>query len=477
MKTFIRIRSLLRNGLLAGVLPSVALAQVLSVDSAMRTTMTLYANAAIVRHTFETSVGKGETQLRLERLTDMLSPTTLMLRSNTVGVTVNSLTLQQPTATANDVLQTYVGRTIVLRQRSGIVEGELLVPPTTMVGGNDPCYVGAILRTRSGELLVSPCGELMLPTPAPTLTLSPTLSATVRSSTTTPATFDVVYQCDGLQWEASYSAVLLDDRQFQLDGRLHVLNATRSTFRCNQLQVVAGSVNIRRKYMRSSAEYALTTRAMASSDAEPAPEQERLDAYHLYTVPGGATITPNSTTTLMLRQAITLPYVRRYMVRGRWYPAYHVRENDSVMLPVENVVEFTAALPDSEPLPAGTVRVWRRDSRGTLQLLGEDDISHTPAGEKVALSIGDVSDMRAVRREINYKRLTDRAADYTVEYTIRNSSTSSRTVSIVESFAGAWTITESTIPFEKRSSSRAEFRVVIPAGSSATFRYTVRHSW
>lgn len=470
--------NLLRSVLLVAIASAVVHAQsiVVSADSAARTAMTLYSNAAIVRHWFDVTLPKGERSIRIERLPEMISPTSVVVRPSTADVVVTWQTLNTSSVSASDMLQSYVGRSVVLRQTSGVVEGELLAPPVTMVGGGQPCYVGAVIRTRSGELLVSPCGELVLPAPAPAVNLTPTLVASlVNRGSSTRSSLETVYQCDGLQWEATYTATLLDDRQLQLEGRVHILNSTRSSFRCDQLQLVAGSVNLRRKLARPNVEFMTAARTMAASDDVPAREQ--LDEYHLYTISSGATIAANTTTTLALRPPTTLPYVRRAIVWGRYYPAYQMRESDSVELAVSNVVEFVNTPSDSQPLPAGTVRVWRRDKSGTLQLLGEDDISHTPYGDKIALTIGDVFDLRAVRKEVNYARIADRAAQYTVEYTVRNGSPSARDVTVVESFAGTWTITDSTVPFAKRSSSRAEFTVNVPARGATTFRYTVRHSW
>ena len=48
----------------------------------------------------------------------------------------------------------------------------------------------------------------------------------------------------------------------------------------------------------------------------------------------------------------------------------------------------------SAALPAGTVRVYMRDSRGQAQFVGESAIPHTPGGSTLALRTGDAFDVK-----------------------------------------------------------------------------------
>lgn len=45
-------------------------------------------------------------------------------------------------------------------------------------------------------------------------------------------------------------------------------------------------------------------------------------------------------------------------------------------------------------LPAGTVRVYMRDTRGQAQFVGESGIPHTPGGSTLALRTGDAFDVK-----------------------------------------------------------------------------------
>jgi hypothetical protein len=465
--TSIGLVALITSGLLAQSAITVP------ADSAEQTALAIYANAAIVRQQFRPLVAKGENTLSFERLPELIAPGTVLLRTAADKAQVKLFTVEQTATTNLDVLQAYVGRNVILRQRGGIVEGELVVPPSSIAVGAEPCYSGAVIRTRSGELLVSPCGELVLPPPLPPLTLAPRIVSVLDAKAAGTVPLELLYQCDGLQWQASYTAMLLDDRTLELVGYVHVANQTRTRFQCNSLQLVAGNVILR----RAPARYKATAMALASSEAISdgyAPTEEALGENHLYTVPFGATIVPNATTTLLLRAPTRYQYSRRLVAYGYPLTGYE-SGSDETQIPVSAVIEF--ANTSAEPLPAGTVRVWQADRRGNAQLLGEDNISHTPTNEKMLLRIGESFDVKASRRERDYKRLAERVAEYTIEYSVRNRKTTATQVNVIDSFTGDWEITASTIPYTKRSSREAAFVVSVPPGEVVTFRYTVRHRW
>lgn len=446
-----------------------------SADSAKHTIVTLYSNGAIVRQGFDLFLQAGDNTVRVQQMPEMIVPTSLSLRCDEAVAVPKGFALETPLTTL-DLLQQYLGRVVTLHQRGGVVEGELIVVPTTVIAGTESCYSGAVIRLRSGELLVSPCGELILPALTSPFAMSPTLTAIITAQRSTQVPLELMYQNDGLQWQASYDAIIQNERTLQLSGFVHALNSTHTTFRCDTLHLVAGTVHLQQHYppKQMMAEVA----SLRTSNAfDGAPSLETFDEYYLYTVPFRATLLPNTTTTVPLRSPVMLQYTRHYRVRGRHYLAYHSREEENVDIPVSNVIEFANSPRDSLPLPAGSVRVWQRDSRGILHLAGQDNIPHTPVGENVSLAIGIVFDIRAMRREVDYRRLADRVAEYTVEYTLRSRKSNAVQVSVVESFAGDWEITTSTIPWTKRSARSAELIATVPAKGSTTFRYTVRHSW
>ncbi|RMF34733.1 MAG: hypothetical protein D6747_04120 [Chlorobiota bacterium] len=450
---------------------------VLLLDSAERTSATLYSNAAILRHQWTVQLPRGGSTVRIEQLPDMIAPLSLGLHWGEPAVRTLTMRLEPPVDNPLELFRMYIGRVVTLRRRDGIIEGELVVPPTSLVGGVEPCYVGAVLRARSGELLVSPCGELVLPPPPGAIPRTPEVSAEVSAPRVVTSPMVLRYQCEGIQWQASYDATLLDDDKLRLEGYVHILNNTHTSFRCDELRLIAGSVNLRTPKSTHIADAAAITLRSAEAESSIIPVEESFDEYHLYTLPFGATLASSSTTMLLLRPQVTLPVKRRLIARGRSTGHTTSAEDGSEEIPVSSVVEFVNTPPDSQPLPAGLLRVWRQSARGSLELIGQDEISHTALGGRVAVVVGRAFDVRVRRRDVENRRLSERVTESTVEYSLQNSRTQRIELSVLETFAGNWEIISSTIPFSKRSAQQVEFLPALPAKGTATFRYTVRQSW
>ena len=57
------------------------------------------------------------------------------------------------------------------------------------------------------------------------------------------------------------------------------------------------------------------------------------------------------------------------------------------------------------PLPKGVVRVYKRDSKGNAQFVGEDSIDHTANRGNVRLNLGSSFDVTANKKQTEFKAL------------------------------------------------------------------------
>ena len=141
------------------------------------------------------------------------------------------------------------------------------------------------------------------------------------------------------------------------------------------------------------------------------PQEESLDQYHLYTLPGQTDIGNNQTKQVALLSAPRVPVARELVVRGQSY-SYRAQSPDGwTKLPVASMLSFVNR--DGSlgiPLPKGVVRVYSKDSRGNAQFLGEDAIDHTPKGETVKLKLGESFDVTARRKQTSFKKLSGTSA-------------------------------------------------------------------
>jgi len=69
-------------------------------------------------------------------------------------------------------------------------------------------------------------------------------------------------------------------------------------------------------------------------------------------------------------------------------------------------------------LPAGTVRFYQRDSKGTPQFIGESRIGHTPTGSDMLLTTGDAFDIFVQANVVKREQITSEQWETTARYRV-----------------------------------------------------------
>jgi hypothetical protein len=126
------------------------------------------------------------------------------------------------------------------------------------------------------------------------------------------------------------------------------------------------------------------------------------------------------------------------------------------------------------PLPAGRVRFYETDPTGAPQFTGESSIQHTPEGEKLTLEVGAAFDLKAERRDLYNKRISDREREYSVEIKLRDHKQTDVVILVQESVGGDTEITQKTHEFTRRDANTIEFAIPVAAGKEAVLSYTAR---
>ena len=129
------------------------------------------------------------------------------------------------------------------------------------------------------------------------------------------------------------------------------------------------------------------------------------------------------------------------------------------------------------PLPAGNFRVYQSDSKGGIQLVGEDHIGHTPKDEKVAIYVGDAFDVVCERKETDFRKISDRVYEFEYEIALRNHKTSDVNVEVREPIGGDWEVLKSNYKWTKLDSSTVAFEIPVAKDGNSTLNYRVRVKW
>src|SRR5204862_5515490 len=189
------------------------------------------------------------------------------------------------------------------------------------------------------------------------------------------------------------------------------------------------------------------------------------------------TINNDETKQVSMLEGTVVPVRKRYVVDGQ---AFYYRNLQHPGAPIKDTVQVFYAFKNEAqaglgmPMPAGVVRVYQGDSKGGLQFVGEDRISHTPKDEDLNLKIGNAFDVTCERRQTDFDRIADNVYEIAYEITLRNHKTTPVTVEVNEPIGGSWRILQSSYPADKTAAFAARFNVPVSPDGASTLSYRVR---
>ncbi len=479
--------------LLSVTLPAQQTAVSTSKDT-KRTSLSIYNEGfGIVRQQRNLMLQSGTNLLRFEDVAARIDPTSISIKSlnHSDALSVREQNYQYDLLNPVSILNKSVGKTIRFRRslpngQSDVIEGTLLNPPVSVVyqpdqGGSQSSYNDLVIRTNDNKIILNPIGEMILDEVPTGLVSKPSLLWKLNNSHAGEHLTEVAYMSEGLQWSANYVTVLNDaDSKVDLNGWVTLNNQSGTTYHDAQLQLVAGSVR-RVQEAQPMLNYKTMMRADAMEASAPFQEQSFFE-YHLYTLDGTTTLADNETKQMQLLAANNVDVRKKLVFDAERYHSY-VRTPGDGSSTEEIKAAIIVELKNSKannmgmPLPKGKVRVYKADSQGRLQFLGEDNINHTPSDETVRLYIGDAFDVVGTRVQKDYKQSSKRSTEISYEVTIRNHKNTTAEVSVVEHGYGDWEVIGTNAKNTRIDASTIEFPLTLAKDESKTISYTVRTKW
>jgi hypothetical protein len=454
-----------------------ALAQDATVGVEQRTALSLTVyngGTGLVRDTRTVQVGPGRNVLSFVDVAAQIQAETALLKDAPFEVLEQNFDFDL--LTPEKLLEKSVGRTVTLL-RTNPSTGQETGEAATVLGatGGVVLRVGDRIEALGG--VTGPNVRLVFDSLPPNLRARPTLSMTVNAAAADSRALVLTYLTGGLEWKADYVADLApDEKSLALRGWVTVTNTSGTTYEDARLQVVAGQVN---RVSRAYRGDAMVAAAPAMEMKQSMPQQESFFEYHLYTLPAPVTLADNQTKQVALLEAPRIAATRVLESRGGGY-WYLSRIGPMPPQPVTVTLRFAndAAAGLGSPLPGGVIRVYKDDSRGQTQFVGEDAIRHTPRKETVELNLGQAFDVTVRRRQTDFRQVNTpegRLAEATSswEVTVRNGKKEPVEVRVVEAMQGDWTVIAESLPHRKESATEAIWTVRVPAEGQTTFSYTV----
>jgi hypothetical protein len=439
--------------------------------------VTIYnENLALIKDVRRIALDAGSNRLALREVSGRMRPETASLRSLTHP---GSLALLEQNfdfdlLTPAKLLEKYVGRDVrIIRMnpKTGVESSEI----ATVLAANS----GVVLKI-GDRIETGLPGRIVYDSVPANLRDRPTLVSELQSTRPGSQTVELSYLSGGLSWKADYVAELnANDSALDLNGWVTLTNQSGTAYPNARLQLVAGDVNRVRDEMRLAAK---SSAMRASEAAVPAPQmaQESLFEYHLYTLQRPTTIADNQTKQVALLNSSGVPVAKELLLQGSDYYYRSSLGNVGQKLKVGVFVQFENRESSrlGLPMPKGTVRVYKKDSAGNAQFIGEDRIDHTPKNEKVRLKLGDAFDVTANKKQTDFKRRepTNQASyvyESAYEIVLKNAKKEAQTVVVREPVPGDWSMLDQSHRHTKAAAGTAEWKIDVPAEGSATLKYRV----
>src|SRR5574337_920216 len=441
--------------------------------------VTVYnSNIALVRDVRQLHLPTGEFHLRFTDIAASINPATVHFRSLTEPARLGVIeqNYEYDLLEPQKLLQKYVGREVTLvrsRLENNTTKWEE-VKATLLANNNGPVW-------KIGNEIVTGLytDHIRFPELPENLDSRPTLLWSLENSGARRHKVEASYLAGNMSWSADYVLTVgRDDKAADLDGWVTLVNNSGAAYKNARLQLVAGDIHrLKEQYARDAAE--MKTMAMRVAEA-PQFAQEAFSEYHLYTLGRRTSIFDKESKQISLLSASGIPVEKAFVVEGQ---QFYYRNYQHPGSPLRDAVKVYFKFKNEDksglgmPMPAGAVRVYQADSKGGVQFVGEDRISHTPKDETLSLHIGNAFDVVCERKQTDYKKLSDRLYEMEFEITLRNHKDAAITVEVNEPNGGDWEMLQSTHKWIKTDAWAARFQLPVEKNGTSVLKYRIRARW
>jgi hypothetical protein len=430
--------------------------------------VTIYnGNLGLVKDVREVRLPVGLGEAQFMDVAAQIDPTTVHLKSLTdpAGLKILEQNYEYDLLSSDKLLEKYVGKTVRLYQSDGTFHEAKLLSTS-----------GPVFEI-NGQIHLGYSGRMVLPSLPENLVAKPTLVWLLRNQTAAAQKVEASYLTGGITWKADYVMVVNDaDTKSDLTGWVTIDNKSGATYANAALKLVAGDVNRARDGRRDARLMELAAKAASAREASRDFAGEGFFEYHLYTLDGRTTIKNQQTKQLSLLSAADVSVTKHLMYYGAqdYYRTQHgtpmSNQKVSVLLELRNSKEHRLGM----PLPKGKVRVYKADSAGSQQFIGEDWIDHTPSGERVKIKLGEAFDVVGERTQKDWRKLGPGLWEVEWEIALRNHKKQDQTVTVIEPVPGDWQVLHSTHGYEKPEAHTLRFSIPVAKEAAAKLVYRVR---
>ncbi len=431
--------------------------------------LTIYnQNIALVKDTRKIKFPIGEFNLKFMDVASSIIPETVHIKSkNHKGsLTVLEQNYEYDLINSNKLLDKYVGKEIRLVSYDNDHNPERTVKATLLSNNNGQIY------EIEGKIHIGYPGYHILPKIPENFISRPTLIWSMKNETEKEHLIEAAYLARDIKWKSDYVlAVNSNDTLADLTGWVTINNRSGAAFKNAGLKLIAGDVNRVPDY-----DNVMLHEAKGFAASAPRFKEESFFEYHIYTLDRPATVKNNQQKQLNLLKVAGIPIKKEYFIKSPQhyfnsrYGSKKQKQDVGVYILLENTNKSGLGM----PLPAGKIRLYKSDTEGSLQFIGEDSIDHTPKNEKIKIKAGNAFDIVCERVQVDYQKLYSNTYETEWEISIRNRKDEDVTVFLEESINGDWKIIENSHKYKKTEAFKVKFEVHVEKNKEEKVKYRVK---
>ncbi len=432
--------------------------------------VTIYnSDLALVEDARPLDLKAGRQRLEFKDVSAAIRPETVSLSAP--GVTILEQNFDYDLLTPDKLMEKAVGQQVrIVRTNPG--DGKETTEVATVLAANE----GVVLKIGDRIEVLRDDGvptRVIFDKVPETLRARPTLSVSVDAASAGSRQAKLSYLTSGLSWKADYVALFDEARNaLDLQGWITLSNTSGTPFENARTQLVAGDVN----QLNQNNGYRPPRRGspgLVNAGTENGTG-ERVADYYVYPLPERTTIASNQNKQVGFLSAQGVAAKKVYEVRRDWFQSQSEPEKAVVAIQFGN--GKLAGL--GSQLPAGTMRVYMRDTAGDPKFVGENAIGHTPAGSELSIKTGEAFDVSSQATLVAEAKVSKTRSRYEMRYLLRNAKDQPVMVELRQ--GGLWR--DGEVKAESLKSRRIDARtlgwsVPVPANGETTLTFTVETGW
>lgn len=347
-----------------------------------------------------------------------------------------------------------------------------------------------ILRQSDGQLVyvdMKKVRDIRFPSLPAGLITRPTLRWLLRSARAGSQQVELTYLTGGLNWTADYNLLLATDNgSFDLSDWVTFANTSGGAFTDAQVKLVAGEVKRLPPPERGMKRQQMAL-GLVARGAPPEVEEREFFEYQLYEIKRPVTLAHNETKQVEFLTRHSIPARTFYIYDGSaHYFAQRVlldeQAGQSNITHIQTWLEFSTGAEGGldADLPAGRARVYQNDVDGAAVLIGENQVKHTPKGERVEFELGKAFDLVGERKQVAFKYINKQTLEESFAIHLRSrKNTETVTIRVPERLFrwSNWEITAASHAYTRKDAHTIEFQAEVAPSAEVVITYTVRYSW